>query len=265
MKRGCLRPSTGPVSGDRSLRSVPLRHLRQGAFESRLLLRRAVIVISLGSGGMGRVFRGSGGRCRAIFPRCRDGGISGDVVRDAVRRRRKRAVRCSATAARCGSARPGRGVVRNAGEGPGVFLPANVSGFVSVWVGGTERNGDDVSVPPPVRNGSARPIRFPAGCTRTRPTFRRPSPGGFGKAVSCIGSVRPRREGRGKDFGPGLRKRIAPAGKVSCGGETSYRVRTSARTAGFSVPAVRPSSVPDRRPKRSRCTVRPQRSVLRRI
>ncbi len=119
--------------------------------------------------------------------------------------------------------------------------------------------------PPPVRDGSARPIRFPAGCTRTRPTFRRPSPGGFGKAVSCIGSVRPRREGRGKDFGPGLRKRIAPAGNLSCGGETSYRVRTSARTAGFSVPAVRPSSVPDRRPKRSRCTVRPQRSVLRRI
>lgn len=163
-----------------------------------------------------------------------------------------------------GAGRPGRGVVRNAGEGSGVFLPANVSGFVSGWVGGTERNGDDVSVPPPVRNGSARPIRFPAGCTRTRPTFRRPSPGGFGKAVSCIGSVRPRREGRGKDFGPGLRKRIAPAGNLSCGGETSYRVRTSARTAGFSVPAVRPSSGPDRRPRRSRYTVRPRRSALRR-
>lgn len=35
-----------------------------------------------------------------------------------------------------GAGRPGRGIVRNAGEGPGVFLPANVSGFVSVWVGG---------------------------------------------------------------------------------------------------------------------------------
>lgn len=212
---------------------------------------------------MGRVFRGSGGRCRAIFPRCRDGAYRamsfgtpfvgvGNERSDVPQRLP-------------GAGRPGWGIVRNAGEGSGVFLPANVSGFVSVWVGGTERNGDDVSVPPPVRNGSARPIRFPAGCTRTRPTFRRPSPGGFGKAVSCIGSVRPRREGRGKDFGPGLRKRIAPAGNLSCGGETSYRVRTSARTAGFSVPAVRPSSVPDRRPKRSRCTVRPQRSALRRI
>lgn len=167
-----------------------------------------------------------------------------------------------------GAGRPGRGIVRNAGEGPGVFLPANVSGFVSVWAGGTERDGDDVPLPCPTSARAERlrrPIRFPAGCTRTRPTFRRPSPGGFGKAVSCIGSVRPRREGHGKNFGPGLRKRIAPAGNLSCGGETSYRVRTSARTAGFSVPAVRPSSVPDRRPKRSRCTVRPQRSVLRRI
>ncbi len=69
---------------------------------------------------MGRVFRGNRvERCRAIFPWCRDGGISGDVVRDTVRRRRKRAVRCSATVARCGSARSGRRA--ECGRGVGRF------------------------------------------------------------------------------------------------------------------------------------------------
>lgn len=167
-----------------------------------------------------------------------------------------------------GAGRPGRGIVRNAGEGPGVFLPANVSGFVSVWAGGTERDGDDVSAPCPT-SARARRLRWPdpVPCRMHSDSSDVPQtvPRRIRQAVSCIGSVRPRREGHGKDFGPGLRKRIAPAGNLSCGGETSYRVRTSARTAGFSVPAVRPSSVPDRRPKRSRCTVRPQRSVLRRI
>lgn len=210
---------------------------------------------------MGRVFRGSGGVVVRYFHGDRAMSFGTPFVgvgngRSGVPERLP------------GAGRPGRGIVRNAGEGSGIFLPANVSGFVSVWVG--EPNETATMCPPrvrplPVRDGSAGPIRFPAGCTRTRPTFRRPSPGGFGKAVSCIGSVRPRREGLGKDFGPGLRKRIAPAENLSYGGETSYRVRTSARTAGFSVPAVRPSSVPDRRPKRSRCIVRPQRSVLRRI
>ena len=107
---------------------------------------------------MGRVFRGSGGRCRAIFPRCRDGAYRamsfgtpfvgvGNERSDVPQRLP-------------GAGRPGRGVVRNAGEGSGVFLPANVSGFVSGWVGGTERNGDDVSAPCPT-SARARRLRSP--------------------------------------------------------------------------------------------------------